>query len=81
MTMFSLFVVDDEDIAREGVALALKKQYQVKCYANAEEALDAMAVQPPDLVLLDIGLPGMSGTEALEIIKSRYPDYRRAQRS
>jgi two-component system response regulator AtoC len=74
MTMFSLFVVDDEDIAREGVALALKKQYQVKCYANAEEALDAMAVQPPDLVLLDIGLPGMSGTEALEIIKSRYPD-------
>ncbi len=74
MMPFSLFVVDDEDIAREGISLALKKHYDVQGFGTAEDALDAMAEEPPDLVLLDIGLPGMSGIEALEKIKGEYPE-------
>jgi two-component system response regulator AtoC len=74
MMTFTLFVVDDEDIAREGIALALKKDYKVNGFSNAEAAIDAMGEQIPDLVLLDIGLPGMSGVDALEKIKSLYPD-------
>jgi DNA-binding NtrC family response regulator len=74
MTSFILFVVDDEDTARDGISLALKKHYQVRGYANAETALDAMNSEIPDLVLLDIGLPGMSGVEALEKIRSDFPD-------
>lgn len=73
MTPFSLFVVDDEDIAREGVSLALKSHYTVKGFGTAEDALDALPDQVPDLILLDIGLPGMSGIEALEKIKQDYP--------
>ncbi len=73
MTPFSLFVVDDEDIAREGVSLALKRHYKVKGFGTAEDALAAMTEQIPDLILLDIGLPGMSGIEALEQIKEAYP--------
>jgi DNA-binding NtrC family response regulator len=74
MMTFSLFVVDDEDTAREGISLALKKNYQVRGFASAEAALEQMEKQRPDLVLLDIGLPGMSGVDALEKIKSLYPE-------
>ncbi len=74
MMSFCLFVVDDEDIARKGISLALKKQYQVLDFASAEDAIEALPTHRPDLVLLDIGLPGMSGIEALDHIKKTYPD-------
>ena len=69
----TLFVVDDEQVAREGVALALRKHYRVTTFPAAEPALRAMDKNLPDLVLLDIGLPGMNGIEALEKIKSSHP--------
>ncbi len=71
---FSLFIVDDEEIARAGISLALKKTYNVYGFGAAEEALAALREQQPDLILLDIGLPGMSGIEALQIIKTEFPD-------
>ena len=74
MMSFSLFVVDDEEIAREGISLALRKRYQVRGFGTAEKAIDALAGNQPDLILLDIGLPGISGIEALEKIKTDYPD-------
>ncbi len=74
MTHFSLFIVDDEEIARAGITLALKKIYNVQGFGTAEDALTALPEKQPDLILLDIGLPGMSGIEALQIIKTDYPD-------
>ncbi|MGD9368529.1 MAG: sigma-54 dependent transcriptional regulator [Desulfobacteraceae bacterium] len=74
MTPFSLFVVDDEDTAREGITLALMKHYTVSGYGTAEEALAAIPEERPDLILLDIGLPGMNGIQALEIIKKDFPE-------
>ncbi len=74
MMSFCLFVVDDEDIARKGISLALKKQYKVHDFASAEDAIEALPKHRPDLVLLDIGLPGMSGIEALDHIKKTYPE-------
>ena len=74
MTNYSVFVVDDEGVAREGVTLALKKEYQVKAFASAEAVIDALESDAPDLILLDIGLPGMSGVEALKIIKKKHPE-------
>jgi DNA-binding NtrC family response regulator len=73
MMPFSLFVVDDEDIAREGISLALKNHYKVQGFCSAEDALAAMKEEQPDLVLLDVGLPGMSGIQALEVIRSDFP--------
>jgi len=69
MTNYSVFVVDDERVAREGVTLALKNEYQVKAFASAEAVIDALESDLPDLILLDIGLPGMSGVEALKIFR------------
>ncbi len=74
MISFSIYVVDDEEVARDGISLALKKNYRVRSFPSAEAALEAMLSDTPDLVLLDIGLPGMSGLEALEKIKSLYPE-------
>ena len=75
MTFYSIYIVDDEAVARNGLKLALKKKnYQVAAFESAEDALRAIDESQPDLVLLDIGLPGMSGVEALEIIKERHPE-------
>ncbi|MCG6910753.1 MAG: sigma-54 dependent transcriptional regulator [Deltaproteobacteria bacterium] len=74
MTDYSIFIVDDEEVAREGVSLALNREYRVRSFESAEAAIDALEERVPDLVLMDIGLPGMSGVEALQAMKSRYPD-------
>jgi DNA-binding NtrC family response regulator len=75
MTSYSIYIVDDEAVARNGLKLVLKnKNYDVATFETAEAALKAIDKRAPDLVLLDIGLPGMSGVEALEIIKERHPE-------
>lgn len=74
MIAYVLYLVDDEQSVRDAVVFGFKKEYHVKSFQTAEEALKALADDRPDLVLLDIGLPGMSGMEALARIKSLYPD-------
>jgi len=74
MKTFFIYVVDDEKTAREGIALALKKTYRVDAFGSAESTVGAIEKEPPDLILLDVGLPGMSGIDALEVIKETHPD-------
>ena len=74
MMRYLIYVIDDEEVAREGIALMLQKNYQVKAFEKAESAIQAMQAEIPDLVLLDIGLPGMSGITALEKIKQRHSE-------
>ncbi|OGP70532.1 MAG: Fis family transcriptional regulator [Deltaproteobacteria bacterium RBG_13_58_19] len=69
MNPFSIFVIDDEESIRQGVSFVLKKDYRVKAFATAEAALETLKEATPDLILLDIGLPGISGIEALGRIK------------
>ena len=73
MIRYSIYVVDDDDYIREGVAMALNAAYEIEGFSAAEPALDAMCDRPSDLVLLDIGLPGMDGIEALRKMKSLHP--------
>jgi DNA-binding NtrC family response regulator len=70
---YHLLVVDDEPTIREGIKLALGDDYRVTSFANAEDALASLEKASPDLVLLDIGLPGMDGIEALAQIKRYNP--------
>lgn len=74
MIIYSIYIVDDEETIREGITMALDQDYHIDSFSTAEAAIESMEVNPPDLVLLDIGLPGMSGIEALQTIKSGYPD-------
>ena len=74
MINYSIFIVDDEQTIREGISMALETNYVVEAFSNAEDAIKAMKKNFPDLILLDIGLPGMNGIEALREIKSLFPD-------
>ncbi len=73
MTPFTLYVVDDEPTITEGIRLALETDYGIRTFSDAESALSAIRKTPPDLVLLDIGLPGISGLDALDDIKQHHP--------
>ncbi|MBU2644014.1 sigma-54 dependent transcriptional regulator [bacterium] len=70
MIDFSVYLVDDDASIRKGIGFGLRKYYQIKTFACAGDAIEAIRSEPPDLVLLDIGLPDMNGIEALKIIKS-----------
>lgn len=65
-----LLVVDDEHLIRWSLEQNLKKQgYEVVTAGSGEEALRLVREEQPDLVLLDIQLPGMNGIDVLEKIK------------
>jgi DNA-binding NtrC family response regulator len=70
MNRYSLFIIDDEKVVRDGIALALTDDYQIQTFKSAESAVKELKTKPPDLVLLDVGLKGMSGLEALKMIKA-----------
>jgi two-component system KDP operon response regulator KdpE len=61
-----VLVVDDEPQIRRTLAINLRARgYQVDLAASGEEALKAAAHQQPDVVVLDLGLPGMDGLQVI----------------
>lgn len=65
-----LIVVDDEALLRRSLVYNLEQAgYRVSSASRAEDALALARRDPPDLVLLDVGLPGMDGLEALRIFR------------
>lgn len=65
-----LLLVDDDDLLRRSLAFNLEKSgYRVSTAANAEDGLALVRSDPPDLILLDIGLPGMDGLETLRRLR------------
>ena len=64
--------VDDDALMRRSLAFSLEKAgYRVSTAPSAEDALAQVALDAPDLILLDIGLPGMDGLEALRQLQQR----------
>ena len=73
--MFSVLTVDDEILICEIIADFLKKRgYKVKISQSGEEALKMIEDEKPDIVLLDLNMPGMGGEATLREIKKRYYD-------
>lgn len=66
--------MDDDELFRGALNSSFENTYDVDLFDSAEAALEALSERPPDPVLLDLGLPGMSGIEALKIIKERRPE-------
>jgi two-component system response regulator (stage 0 sporulation protein F) len=70
-----ILAVDDEESIRELLEDFLTFQgYEVETASNGEDALLAIEAKPPDLVLLDIKMPGKSGIEVLRKIKALQAD-------
>ncbi len=72
-----IIIVDDHEIVRLGLKSLLDQypQYEIVSEAkNAREAVEQVEMFKPDIVLMDIRLPGKSGIEACEEIKENFPD-------
>jgi DNA-binding response OmpR family regulator len=65
-----LVVEDEESLLKLESILLTSKGYEVRGVSNGQAALDAIAEESPDLVLLDIMLPEMDGFEVCRRIKS-----------
>jgi DNA-binding NarL/FixJ family response regulator len=75
--MIQVAIVEDIREIREGLQMLINFSDGFNCsqvYGSAEEALAALPVQKPDVVLMDINLPGMSGVECVRRLKPLCPD-------
>jgi DNA-binding response OmpR family regulator len=71
--MKHILMVDDDTLMRRSLAFNLQQSgYRVSSAGSAEDALALAQRDQPDLVLLDIGLPGMDGLEALRRMKEQF---------
>src|SRR5262245_52903390 len=69
-------IVEDDRGVREGLAMIIAATPGYECagkYLSAEEALRAMNGAVPDVLLLDIHLPGMLGSEAVRLFREEFP--------
>jgi DNA-binding NarL/FixJ family response regulator len=69
-------IVEDQREVREGVAILINGTKGYRCsgaYRSMEDALAKIDKDVPKAILVDIGLPGMSGIEGIRILKDRFP--------
>ena len=70
-------IIEDQDDIREGLVSLIGLTSGFKScgsYGSMEEALDRIPRDQPDVVLSDIGLPGMDGIQGIKLLKERYPN-------
>ena len=75
--VLAVAIVEDRPETREGLAALIAGTPGFRCsgkYRSVEEALARFASDPPDVALMDIHLPGMSGIEGIRRLKQTHPD-------
>lgn len=71
-----ILIAEDDELFRLGLRMRLQQEADLEVVAEAEDgetAVDQATCQPLDLVLLDVGLPGIGGIEACRQIKQQQP--------
>jgi DNA-binding NarL/FixJ family response regulator len=74
-----VLVCDDHDLLREGIATLLSTEADMKLIGeaeNGEEAVEKFRTHRPDVTLMDLQMPGLSGIDAIARIRSEFPDAR-----
>jgi DNA-binding NarL/FixJ family response regulator len=69
-------IIEDQVETREGLSFLISSTNGFDCrhvYDSMEAALEGLRTDPPRVALVDIGLPGMSGIEGVQILRERYP--------
>jgi DNA-binding NarL/FixJ family response regulator len=75
--VISVLLVDDHSLFREGVAALIASQPDMTVIGeagNGAEALERFRSAPADVTLMDLQMPGLSGTEAIVAIRAEFPD-------
>ncbi len=75
----NIFLIEDDTIYAEFIKKALGQHvgYKINSFTNAEDALGAVNGKLPDVLIIDYKLPGMTGIELYEKIKSRMTDHQK----
>jgi DNA-binding NarL/FixJ family response regulator len=76
-TPVKVAIIEDRREIRDGLTMLIDGTEGFRCtgsYRSMEEALARLGSDVPDVALCDIGLPGMSGIEGMQILKQRFPD-------
>ena len=74
-----VLTVDDHQLLREGIAAVIESQEDMNLVAqasNGREAVESFRRLRPDVTLMDLRMPDMSGIEAITAIRSEFPDAR-----
>jgi DNA-binding NarL/FixJ family response regulator len=74
--LMRIIICDDQDIVRDGLTLLLKLETDIEIIgvaANGAEAIEMVAHNQPDLVLMDLKMPVMNGVDATREIKAKFP--------
>jgi len=74
-----LFIVDDHYMVIEGIRSLLQQEEDIEWMGhanNGESCLAFLQNHEPEVILMDISMPGMSGIELCKIVKSKYPGIR-----
>ncbi len=70
----TIFIVDDQESILKSVSAVLNdEKYQTVTFDSAEALIEGLKTQRPDLILLDIWLPGIDGVQAVADLKQAYP--------
>ncbi|HEX2443548.1 MAG TPA: sigma-54 dependent transcriptional regulator [Vicinamibacterales bacterium] len=68
----TVLIVDDDQGMRDTISAILKRDYRVLTVPSGEAALALLKREDPDLMLLDVRLPGINGLDVLRIVKENY---------
>ncbi len=74
--MIKISIIEDDKDIRESLAILLNGTLDFEClstYVTCESAIDKIEDDKPDVILMDINLPGISGIEGTKIIKKKLP--------
>ena len=77
--MIKVLICDDQVVVREGLRAILSTTDEIRVVGEAgsgAEAVEKVAQLQPDVVLMDLKMPGVNGVEATRLIRDRYPDTR-----
>ncbi len=77
MTKIRVLLVDDHPVVRQGIRRLLELEKQISVVGEAgsgDEALEQMDASAVDVVIMDIGLPGIDGIETTRRLRDRHPD-------
>lgn len=72
----NVIIVDDHQIVRDGISMLLMKTEDINIIgeaANGEQLLTLLNTQTPDIIIMDISMPKITGIELTKIIKKDYP--------